>query len=201
LLGHVAEGDLDVDMLGVIDAVARKRPSEHSPGEAAIDAALDDFFAERISLSALVSACWRAQHRGPAAGATPASDRPARPQSAWHPPQSRDPPASGPATAVPTAEDRPPWGLLPAFLARPIWCRFLTPVLIFNVTLFAGPFGGYSSAWLAAGLVLSSLNVWAFQLTLGVFGWLFNSWSLLVLGLVLLGSFLQIPVEIPPEAP
>jgi hypothetical protein len=79
-------------------------------------------------------------------------------------------------------------------------------VLIFNVTLFAGPgtgpeFGGYSSAWLAAGLVLSALNVWAFQFTLGVFGWLFNSWSLLVLGLVLLGSFLPIPVEIPPEAP
>jgi caspase domain-containing protein len=71
LYARAAAGDLDATIAAAVEAVARKRPSAHSPAEAAIDAALSDLMAEQITLGAFVTAYWRAQALGSPPRPTP----------------------------------------------------------------------------------------------------------------------------------
>jgi uncharacterized caspase-like protein len=61
LFDRAAAGDVDPDIATAVVAVARKRPSDHSVQEVAIDSALEELLAERITLGAFTTAYFRAQ--------------------------------------------------------------------------------------------------------------------------------------------
>ena len=61
LFDRAAAGDVDPDIATAVVAVARKRPSDHSMQEVAINSALEELLAERITLGAFTTAYFRAQ--------------------------------------------------------------------------------------------------------------------------------------------
>jgi hypothetical protein len=101
LYARAAAGDLDAAIAAAAEAVARKRPSAHSPAEAAIDAALGELLAEHITLGSFVTAYWQAQAR--ATGPQPSPEPPSQPAKPDPGPWK---PADGPGAAA-GSETRP----------------------------------------------------------------------------------------------
>lgn len=218
LFARAAAGDLDPTIAAAADVVARKRPSEHSETEAAIDAALGELLADRITLGVFVTAYWRAQVRPepePAGDARPRAEAPVEVTERGTEGAAGEPEATRPGnpwvkaagTARPLfagfaartgggAADSP-LGRLLGLLGRPVWFRLLTPLLIALVLIaaFADSVETYGTVHPSVGLVSAlglvglATNFGAFRDRFGVIGYVTNALALMVAGLMLTAAF------------
>jgi hypothetical protein len=198
LFARAAAGDIDPAIAAAAEAVARKRPSEHSAQDAAIDAALDDLLAERITLGSFVTAYWKAQAAAdrPSSPPPPPNPDPVRREGKPGPPPEN--PWRKPAGAIGGGEPRLAGAVPPKArrgLARALWFRFLTPLavvaaMIAGMASVAG--GPAESAGIALVATLAvCLNVAVFRRRLGVVGYVFNGLAFVGCGFMLGGFTLE----------